>query len=201
MGLTPRTRRTGRRDPSATGHLRESVPDRRVRRTRAQLLSALGTLIHEKPYDAIALKEILHRANVGRSTFYTHFGDKDELLAAAMADLLRVAPAATPRCERALRFSLPIFRHVDEHRRATNMGERGRASLHAQLEHEIARVVAAELRGEAPGRVPTELAIRHVTSTFVTVLDWWVDTSSALSPADVDRLFRALVLPALTAVS
>jgi AcrR family transcriptional regulator len=148
-------------------------------------------LIHEKPYDAIALKEILHRANVGRSTFYTHFRDKDELLATAMDDLMGTA-AAEPRL---LRFSLPIFRHVDHHRHATRMGASGRASLHARLEREIAGVVAAELRGGA--LVPTELAIRHVTATFRTVLDWWVDTNSALSPAEVDGLFRALVLPAL----
>jgi len=36
-------------------------------------------LAHEKPYDSIAVKEILDRANVGRSTFYTHFQDKHEL--------------------------------------------------------------------------------------------------------------------------
>ena len=54
--------------------------DRRVQKTQDLLHGALASLIHEKSYDAIVVKEILARANVGRSTFYTHFRDKDELL-------------------------------------------------------------------------------------------------------------------------
>jgi len=58
----------------------KQVNDRRIQKTKNLLHQALGSLIREKPYDAIVVKEILDRANVGRSTFYTHFRDKDELL-------------------------------------------------------------------------------------------------------------------------
>jgi hypothetical protein len=36
-----------------------------------------------------------------------------------------------------------------------------------------------------------------VAATFIVVLDWWLQKSSALSAAEVDDVFRALVLPAL----
>ena len=49
--------------------------DRRVRRTRTLLLTALLDLIVEKGYDEVTVQEIVDRANVGRSTFYTHFLD------------------------------------------------------------------------------------------------------------------------------
>ena len=65
------------------------VKDRRIQRTQGLLHEALGSLIHEKSYDAISVKEILDRANVGRSTFYMHFGDKDELLLSSIRDMLR----------------------------------------------------------------------------------------------------------------
>jgi AcrR family transcriptional regulator len=185
--------------------------DRRIQKTRALLVSALRSLMHEKAYDAIALKEILHRANVARSTFYTHFRDKDDLLSTAMSDLLRssaVAPAR--RAEGVLRFSLPVFQHVDQHRRAPGgrphaggMTVSDRARLHERLEREIARTIDDEVRrgmharASAQVSVPAELLIRYVTSTFTTVLDWWVDSDSALGPADVDAWFRALVAPAL----
>src|SRR6266702_1282500 len=88
--------------------------DRRIQKTRKLLHEALGALIREKPYDEIVVKEILDRANVGRSTFYTHFRDKDELLASGIYDMLRTVhasevPASGKRHERIIRFSLPVF--------------------------------------------------------------------------------------------
>src|SRR6516164_2810623 len=72
--------------------------DRRIEKTQALLHEALGALIREKPYDEIVLKEILDRANVGRSTFYTHFRDK-----------MSCSPAAYTRCSAS--FTRPACRH------------------------------------------------------------------------------------------
>jgi len=58
----------------------EKTPDRRVQRTRRLLHKALMSCILEKKYESITVQEILDRADVGRSTFYVHFRDKDELL-------------------------------------------------------------------------------------------------------------------------
>jgi AcrR family transcriptional regulator len=54
--------------------------DRRVQKTRKLLQDALIELVAEKGYEAVSIREILDRANVGRSTFYAHFQDKDQLL-------------------------------------------------------------------------------------------------------------------------
>lgn len=54
--------------------------DRRVQKTRKLLQDALMELVSEKGYESVAIREILERANVGRSTFYVHFQDKDQLL-------------------------------------------------------------------------------------------------------------------------
>src|SRR4026208_715870 len=54
--------------------------DARVRRTRDALGDALVALMQEKPFDAITVQEVLDRAHVGRSTFYSHYSDKDDLL-------------------------------------------------------------------------------------------------------------------------
>ena len=40
------------------------IADRRVRKTHALLHDALASLVHEKPYDEIVVKEILARADV-----------------------------------------------------------------------------------------------------------------------------------------
>ena len=54
--------------------------DRRVQKTRKLLQDALIELVAEKGYESVTIREILDKANVGRSTFYAHFQDKDQLL-------------------------------------------------------------------------------------------------------------------------
>jgi AcrR family transcriptional regulator len=184
--------------------------DRRIRRTHGLLHDALNALVHEKPYGAISVKEILARANVGRSTFYMHFGDKDELLVSGMQDMLRAARASQPKAvlqgpERIIWFSLPIFEHIHQHRRAsvtgTRRGSAGRGTMHEHLRSVLVDLIAAEIDDEADcagdARMSRYLLIRYVASTFVLVLDWWIDRRSPLGPAEIHGQFKALVLPTL----
>ena len=54
--------------------------DRRVSRTRRQLRDALMALILERGYNMVTIEDITDRADLGRTTFYLHYRDKDELL-------------------------------------------------------------------------------------------------------------------------
>src|SRR5436190_14790188 len=66
--------------------------DRRQRKTRSALDAALLQLIAERPYAGITVEDIVNAADVARATFYAHYKDKDDLLAAAnerlMSDLM-----------------------------------------------------------------------------------------------------------------
>jgi AcrR family transcriptional regulator len=184
--------------------------DRRVQKTRALLADALGSLIHEKPYDDIVVKEILHRANVGRSTFYAHYRDKDELLSSAMRDLLHPAAGAAfarPHSERILGFSLPVLEHIAqrfaEGSQPSAIGLEARFALHNHLEQAIVRSIADEVRRRVRERgasvqIPAELLVKYVASTFTAVLEWWISGKRRLTPGEVDQFFRALVLPTLS---
>jgi AcrR family transcriptional regulator len=181
--------------------------DRRVQKTRRLLLRALGELLHEKRYETIVVQQILDRANVGRSTFYAHFRDKDDLLQNALHELLHFATRTTApvasRSEEVLRFSRPMFEHVELHLRASKQGLplRSRTVVHERLrralEERVTQDVSRATRRAASGEVPRELLVRHVTATFVLVLEWWVGQRSRLSAAEVDGVFRSLVQPVL----
>src|ERR1044071_10392792 len=54
--------------------------DARIRRTRDALGDALVALMQEKPFETITVQDVLDRAHVSRSTFYSHYSDKDDLL-------------------------------------------------------------------------------------------------------------------------
>jgi AcrR family transcriptional regulator len=190
-----------------SGPIRPEARDRRVLRTKASLRSALIDLAHEKPYDSIAVKEILDRANIGRSTFYTHFQDKDELLASGIDEMLQ-SIQARPRCgssvEQLIAFSLPILEYIARHRHTDGprMRAEGRAAMHEHLRRALTNLIAQDVemaarRNLSACTMPPDLVARHVASTFVLVLNWWVDNEAALLPAEVDARFRALVLPVL----
>jgi len=190
------------------------VTDARVRRTQHRLRDAIVSLIHEKSYPAIAVKEILERADVGRSAFYAHFSNKDALLASGIEQiLLATAPRAQPKTlepfGRVLSFSFPVFDYIGGCRHAADakMGRKGRTILHQHL----CRVLRNRIRddvhqalqagnGLTPS-IPPDLAVEYVVTTFILVLNWWVESRSPLSAREVDDVFLALVGPALTSAS
>lgn len=120
-------------------------PDRRVRRTKQRLKDALMGLLAQRDYDEITIRDLTRRADVGRSTFYSHFASKEELLFSGFDEWLRsVAGAAAAREGGAtgtdedpaevldeesgrpprapggaprFRFSLPLLRHAREQKR------------------------------------------------------------------------------------
>lgn len=190
-------------------HVREK--DRRVRKTRDLLHGALASLIHEKSYDAIVVKEILARADVGRSTFYTHFSDKNELLDSGIRDMLRASEATASMrsagsADWILRFSLPVLEHIERYREASDSSVDARklAVVHEHLEEVLVELIAYDLKRvgqrhrESERSVPCDLLARHVASTFLLVLNWWVERGEPLPSREVNDLFRALILPAVS---
>jgi len=102
-------------------------------------------------------------------------------------------------------FSLPIFEHIERHRRIgqASMEPQGRRAVHEHLEHAIAELIEDEV-GTALRRssrtalhASPVLLVRWIASTFVLVLNWWVDGDCSLPPREADELVRALIEPSL----
>jgi len=184
--------------------------DRRVRRTKNLLRRALATLIHEKPYEDIVVKEILARADVGRSTFYTHFRDKEELLSSGLRGVLNAdvgASGGAPSHHTAdvLRFSRILFEHVAQFQRESPATRPGASfvGLHERLRPVLVGFVSEELKrhpqhGLTRTSIPRDLLAAHVVATFLVVLTWWLEHEDEYSVAEADAFFRSLVRPAST---
>ena len=203
--MSPQNRKTPAPDNRKT--------DRRVTRTQRSLRDALHSLIHERDYDSIVIKEILDRANVGRSAFYMHFRDKDELLVHTFHDILGTVRSSRPASggsqhERLLWFSLPIFEHLDRirHIGELKLGPRGRTVLHGHLQSALAVLITEDVEKHFCARqraneMPLDLLVRYIDSTFILVLNWWVENKCPLPPKAIDRLFHSLVMPTLKEIS
>lgn len=111
------------------------------------------------------------------------------------------SPAAGNSAERLIWFSLAVFEHHDQHRHEgrARIGPRGRAVLHEHLRKVLAELIGGDMRrnfrsGRKAGIAPN-LLVHYLASTFVLVLNWWIDSQSRLRPREVNELFRSLVLP------
>ena len=58
----------------------ELPTDRRAQRTQNLIFSAFADFVQSKRYDRFSVTDIIERAGVGRSTFYDHFSDKNDVL-------------------------------------------------------------------------------------------------------------------------
>ncbi|TMA41176.1 MAG: TetR/AcrR family transcriptional regulator [Deltaproteobacteria bacterium] len=92
--------------------------DRRVVRTREALRDALIALMVERGWDEVGIRDVCARASVGRSTFYTHFADKEELLLSGYDDLRRMLRSVGRGDSRKpLAFTRGLFEHAHDNKR------------------------------------------------------------------------------------
>ena len=54
--------------------------DKRVVKTRHLIYQAFATVLKEKGYSKMTVEDILQASGVSRSTFYTHFRTKEDVL-------------------------------------------------------------------------------------------------------------------------
>lgn len=158
---------------------------------------------------------ILDRANIGRSTFYTHFQDKEELLLSGVHELqamlttaqkLRTS-SATPH-ENIIAFSRAMFDHAHGYRKVYHalVAAQVWPRLRQPIQDVLAGLIRSECRADvkrlqrSKPEVPIELFIHYVAATFMAVLTWWIDHKSSLSPEEIDRVFRFLVIPTARSV-
>lgn len=178
--------------------------DRRVQRTRQALREALVALILERGWDEVSVQHVCDRANIGRSTFYTHFADKEELLIGTLDDLRKglrelspIQPGARP-----LGFVRGVVAHADEQRRLFRavIGKRSGHVIQQRFRQVLIALVHEDLSTIAPSGPHLDAATRYVAGALMETLTWWVDTRNNFQPEDVEKFFMELTAPVLAVV-
>lgn len=174
--------------------------DRRVARTQRLLREALFSLILERGWDAATVQDICARADVGRSTFYVHFADKEDLLLSGFALFQQELERYVQKAGREpLAFVRPLIAHVLEHRRLARalVGKRsGRAVQHRLLEV-IRALLEDDLSKIAPAGRGRTVALHYLAGAFLEVLVWWLDSRKRLDPQEIEALLCQLSRPVL----
>jgi len=186
--------------------------DRRISRTRAMLQHALNSLILNRGYEAITIKDICEEANVGRSTFYAHYTSKDDLKRSAFEHLRRQllgrqrdAQTTPGNVDGAgLAFSLTMFEHARDHvdHYRTLVGGRGGAVSLSAIREILSELVRNDLIATANKNtdgIPREFVVQYVVGAYMSVMTWWLDGGAKLPPQQVDAMFRSLAIEGIEA--
>lgn len=182
--------------------------DRRVQRTRKLLQDALIALILEKGYEAVTVQDIIDRANVGRSTFYAHFLDKQQLLLGGFEQLrvflVQQRTTALMQGVGELSFSLGMFEHAQSYLPVYRalIGKQSGAVVQQRIQQLLGDLAREELAALAPQTVtpvPLEIVVEYTVSAFMALLIWWVDHEAAYTPTQMDALFKQLTIPGVRA--
>ena len=192
--------------------MRNTKADRRSERTRQLLNAALIELMLEQRYDEITVQGIIDRANIGRSTFYAHYLDKEDLLVSGFTrvlDMLSEHPQQRDSGEyQALPSLAGFFQHVQEHHQLYKALVRGggierlfkqsHQHMRRNIEQHLAALIPAGQAPTAPPSVgipPLPLVADYLAGAILSMLTWWLDNDMPYSPEQMDALFQQLVRP------
>ena len=176
--------------------------DARVRRTRDALGDALVALMQEKPFDTITVQDVLDRANVSRSTFYTHYSDKDDLLMSDAEDFFEsISMALSAHGDKSDRvFPVqeffthlsdvqPFFKALVKSGKYQENMELARGHFARGIERRLSELP----RGKSiPSNQLPAIAFTHA-GALLSLLTWWLDRGMRESPAEMDELFHRMV--------
>jgi AcrR family transcriptional regulator len=177
-------------------------PDQRVRRTHERLGSAMLLLIQEKPMAEVTLQEVLDRAAVGRSTFYLHFRDKNDLLLSQLETFLEMMSTRLSTLREDSQRVAPVaemFEHIGSQKKLRrSLADSGHLPVFLDLaQGYFGRGIEQRLREtEGLANLPQdELAARGVAlaGSLVALLRWWLDRNGKEAPSEMDRLFHRMV--------
>lgn len=166
--------------------------DRRTRKTQEALYSAFISLIVERGYDVITVQDIIDAADVGRTTFYTHFKSKDELLIFGFHrlrdELKSLLDAADPTGS--WNFVKPLLQHAKAHRGLYLALLNGRGGRLADREFQsiVEDMVVAELGGQSSDH----LSVALLSGALVGAVRSWIEIATNDRLVSVVAAFRAM---------
>ncbi len=194
--------------------------DRRVRRTRQALQDALISLILEQGYDSVTIEEITNRANLGRTTFYLHFRDKEELLLQAVeaivedfiakhgADLEREISPKTALEKVRLNLEEGILYHIFEHAREN--ADLYKVMLRGEGSSKAAEKMRTLISEEAikrlqyrPGmetKIPLDFFGSYFAGALIEVVTWWLEQDQPYEVESMVEYFQQLFIFGLMGV-
>ncbi len=179
--------------------------DRRQQKTRAAIFQAFNKLLEEKHFNNITVQEILDEANVGRSTFYSHFETKDALLKEMCTEIFDHIFSHELHSESSHDFSSAehglrekithLLYHLKDNKGnvlGVLSGESG--ELFMRYFKEYLMTMFEQYPKSIRPDVPRDLALNHLVGSLVETVKWWIGNKMEMPPEELADCYMKLII-------
>lgn len=189
--------------------MKQQKADRRSQRTHRLVSAAFGELLGEKPYEKILVQDILDRAGIGRTTFYAHYFDKEDVLNNIIELELEMLTRqiANAAARQRVMPSLELFEHVyhaENQQLRVLMQSRAGEFLWEALQAALCRAIEPALctlcADKRSPSIPLPVVSEYLAGAFLTLFKWWIAADMPYPPEQMETIFQQLALPGVGAM-
>jgi len=178
--------------------------DRRIKRTQRLLQESLIELTLEKGFDAVTIRDITERADVGYTTFFRHYQDKEALLADvldAMRDEFRDLLLPHSITSNPEETGVLLFEYVIENADLCRvlLSSTNTMVLLRPMQEMGFEEAGVMFPGPQIREIPMDVASSHLMTSLVMLIRWWLDHEMPYTPTQMGKIAATLIIRPLIA--
>nr|WP_080980082.1 TetR/AcrR family transcriptional regulator [Streptococcus pseudopneumoniae] len=173
-----------------------TAQDRRITKTRKAIYAAFLQLLNQKNFETITVQEIIDLADIGRSTFYSHYESKelllDELCRYLFHHLFEREENISTEAYLAHIFS--HFKKNQDHVTSLLFSKNDYflRQLQKELEHHVYPMVAEDLQVSYPN-ISASYLKHYVVTNFIETLTWWLKKGKSYTEQEVIQFYLEIL--------
>jgi len=162
--------------------------DKRIQKTKRLLTESLISLILEKGYEQISIQDILDKANIGRSTFYFHYENKDQLFLDGLHNLeVKIFEKSGRGQSLTL---LPLFQHISQNLRLGQaiLGKKSGDLFFEMLKYKLADQLIKNINPRISNKLEKKIWNYHclaAASAVLSLTQSWLDDELPFSAQQI----------------
>jgi AcrR family transcriptional regulator len=173
------------------------------------LRDALVSLILEKDYSSISIKEITERAEVAYITFYRHFESRDQLLMEVLdeglAELLGHIETLAKQSETSALETEGrlIFEYIEQ--KADLFRILLKSQSVTRIRKKVVRNIAAIFQksclplARSDSQLTIAITSNHIATSLLALIEWWLENNMKPAPVQMGKVYKSLIIDSTVA--
>ena len=176
------------------------MTDIRIIKTKEAIKNAMIDLLQEKSFDLITTTELVKRAGVSRSNFYTHYQDKyqlvDEYQTAFFKKLSVIFQTQTTDLATAI-FELFSLLETDYSLESAFLSENGTREIHMyilqQIKNFLKNVIIPQYGKKSLSTINIDYRTTYLSHAIFGMLQLWIKRGKQESPQEITKMYMLFI--------